>query len=255
MGTPDESRHIPLLAWWATEAHLGTTDARAALLAFLRTAPELVQSDVFRDTLAERLGKRLAHGGTEAPLADAARLLALCPPDAADQFLNGILSRLDSGDLPPMPASLREAIERRLAIEGSAPIAIGALRDGDKPSIASALKELSDKRTPIRRRNEIADALTSVRRPEAIEPLIKLLTSPTTEVFSVPQGTGALDVAIKSANDIMQARRNAELERKKLEAQMLGAQDPAFQLGSRQILIDKAGRRLEKDGKKGFAQP
>jgi hypothetical protein len=53
----------------------------------------------------------------------------------------------------------------------------------------------------------------------------------------------------------MQARRNAELERKKLEAQMLGAQDPAFQLGSRQILIDKAGRRLEKDGKKGFAQP
>jgi regulator of protease activity HflC (stomatin/prohibitin superfamily) len=88
-----------------------------------------------------------------------------------------------------------------------------------------------------------------------LEALRDTLTSPTTEVFSVPQGTGALDVAIKSANDIMQARRNAELERKKLEAQMLGAQDPAFQLGSRQILIDKAGRRLEKDGKKGFAQP
>jgi regulator of protease activity HflC (stomatin/prohibitin superfamily) len=88
-----------------------------------------------------------------------------------------------------------------------------------------------------------------------LEALRDTLTSPTTEVFSVPQGTGSLDVAIKSANDIMQARRNAELERKKLEAQMLGAQDPAFQLGSRQILIDKAGRRLEKDGKKGFAQP
>jgi regulator of protease activity HflC (stomatin/prohibitin superfamily) len=88
-----------------------------------------------------------------------------------------------------------------------------------------------------------------------LEALRDTLTSPTTEVFSVPQGTGALDVAIKSANDIMQARRNAELERKKLEAQMLGAQDPAFQLGSRQIMIDKAGRRLEKDGKKGFAQP
>ena len=164
------------------EAHLGTADARAAFLAFLRTAPELVQSGVFRDTLAERLGKRLAHGGSEAPLDDAARLLALCPPDVADKFLNGILSRLDSGDLPPMPASLREAIERRLAKEGRAPIAVGALRDGDKPAIASALKELSDaKRTPVRRRHEIADALTSVRRPEAIEPLVKLLTSPTTE--------------------------------------------------------------------------
>ena len=88
-----------------------------------------------------------------------------------------------------------------------------------------------------------------------LEALRDTLTSPTAEVFSVPQGTGSLDVAIKSANDIMQARRNAELERKKLEAQMLGAQDPAFQLGSRQIMIDKAGRRLEKDGKKGFAQP
>lgn len=181
LGTPDESGHIPMLAWWAAEAHLGTADARSAFLAFLRTAPELVQSGVFRDTLAERLGKRLAHGGSEAPLDDAARLLALCPPDVADKFLNGILSRLDSGDLPPMPASLREAIERRLAKEGRAPIAVGALRDGDKPAIASALKELSDKRTPVRRRHEIADALTSVRRPEAIEPLVKLLTSPTTE--------------------------------------------------------------------------
>lgn len=88
-----------------------------------------------------------------------------------------------------------------------------------------------------------------------LEALRDTLTSPTAEVFSVPEGTGSLDVAIKSANDIMQARRNAELERKKLEARMLGAQDPAFQIGSRQIMIDKEGRRLEKDGKKGFAQP
>ncbi len=96
---------------------------------------------------------------------------------------------------------------------------------------------------------------TQLVRQLWLEALRDTLTSPTAEIFSVPGDTGALDVAIKSSNDIMQARRDANLERKKLEAQMLGAQDPAFQLGSRQILIDKAGRRLEKDGKKGFAQP
>ncbi len=80
-----------------------------------------------------------------------------------------------------MPAALRAAVDRQLNKDGRKPIALGALREGDKSALADALKELSDKRTPARRRNEVADALSAVRRPEAVEPLIRLLISPTTE--------------------------------------------------------------------------
>jgi putative heme-binding domain-containing protein len=180
LGAPDESGHIPLLAWWALEAHLGSPAERTATLSFLRASPEFVRSPLFRDFLAERIGKRLAQEG-RGSLDDAAVLLALSPPDAAERLVGGILSRLDSGDLPPMPVALRSAIDRQLNKDGRNPIPLGALRDGDKSALAEALKELSDKRTPSRRRSELADALSSVRRPEAVEPLIRLLVTPTTE--------------------------------------------------------------------------
>ena len=180
LGAADESGHIPLLAWWALEAHLGSPAERSAALGFLRSSPDFVRSPLFRDFLAERIGKRLAQEG-RGSMDDAARLLTLSPPDAAEKLVGGILSRLDSGDLPPMPADLRAAVDRQLNKDGRKPVALAALRDGDKSALADALKELSDKRTPVRRRNEVAHALSSVRRAEAVEPLIKLLVSPTTE--------------------------------------------------------------------------
>ncbi|MFM7742625.1 MAG: c-type cytochrome, partial [Verrucomicrobiota bacterium] len=136
---------------------------------------------VFRDTLAERIGKRLAHGARTESLADADVVLALCPEPAAEKLLGGILSQLEAGDLPPMPASLRTALEARQTKDGRRPIPLAALRAGDKSALAAALKELSDKRTPARRRNELADALSNARRAEAVEPLLKLLIAPATE--------------------------------------------------------------------------
>ena len=177
----DEFSRLRLLAWWALEAHLGSPNDRAGTLAFLRAAPEFVRSPLFGEFLAERIGKRLAQGSSEATLNDVAQILGLCPADAAEKLVGGILSRLDSGDLPPMPAALRAAVDRQLAKDGRKPIAIAALRAGDKSALAAALKELSDKRTPSRRRSELADALSSADRPEAIEPLIRLLLTPTME--------------------------------------------------------------------------
>ena len=181
LGASDESGHIPLLTWWALEAHLGSPSGRSAVLAYFGAHDELLASKVFRDALAERIGKRLAHGGDEASLADAAKFLALCPPEAGEKLIGGILTQLDSGDLPPMPSSLREALERQLSKDGYTPIPLGALRAGDQTALASALKELSDKRTPTRRRAALAEALSAVRRPEAVDPLVKLLVGPSGE--------------------------------------------------------------------------
>lgn len=181
LGDADESGHIPLLAWWTLEARLGSASDRANVLTFLRADPAFVASPVFRDTLAERVGKRLAHGAEPDRLDTAAQILALCPPAAAEKLLDGILSRLDAGDLPPMPPTMREALGRRLAQAGLRPIPLAALRDGDTGALNAVLRELADKRTPVRRRNELAEALSSARRREAVEPLIKLLVSPAAE--------------------------------------------------------------------------
>ncbi|MFM7741962.1 MAG: dehydrogenase, partial [Verrucomicrobiota bacterium] len=178
LGASDDSGHIPLLAWWALEARLGTPAERAATMAFLRADPSFVASPVFHGTLAERVGKRLAHGSDA--LASAAKVHSLCPPEAAEKLIGGLLSQLDSGDLPEMPSTLRDAIDRQLAKDGLKPIPLAALRAGDKPALAAALKELADKRTSARRRNELADALSNTHRPEASEPLIKLLVAPAT---------------------------------------------------------------------------
>ena len=177
----DEAGRLRLLAWWALEAHLGSPEERTATLAFQWAAPEFVGSPLFRDTLAERLGKRLAHGANESGLADAERVRALCPPDAAAKLIDGILTVLEPGDLPPMPASLRTAIEARLGASGAKPLPVAALRNGDKTALTAGLKELTDKRTPTRRRGEVADALSLAGRPEAIDPLIKLILASGTE--------------------------------------------------------------------------
>ena len=181
LGEPDPSGRISLLAWWALEAHLGSPGGRDAALASLRAAPELVGSDLFRDTLAERLGKRLADGAGAAKLADLESIRSLCPPDAAAKLIGGVLTMLDPGELPPMPSGLRAAIEQRLAESGSRPLSLAALRAGEKTALAGALKELTDKRTLARRRTEVADALSLVGRPEAIDPLIKLIVANGTE--------------------------------------------------------------------------
>ncbi len=181
LGEPDPSGRIALLSWWALEAHLGSPDERAATLVFLRAAPELLGSALFRDTLGERIGKRLAHGAEASALADLERIRALCPSAAAAKLLDGALTTLEHGDLPPMPAELRAAIEARLEEAGAKPLPIAALRAGDKVALAAALKELSSKQTPARRRAEVADALTLAGRPEAVDPLVRLIVASGTD--------------------------------------------------------------------------
>jgi len=75
------------------------------------------------------------------------------------------------------------------------------------------------------------------------------------EVFSVPSELARYVIRVKSSPETMQTRRDSEIARKKAAAAMIGAGLPSFQLGSRVIMIDRPGRRLEQSGDKGFGQP
>ncbi len=74
------------------------------------------------------------------------------------------------------------------------------------------------------------------------------------EVFSVPAGLALIDMSLDSSPDIMQLRRRAELERKRREADAASLSLQPFRMDSRNIMINQAGRRLERDASGGFGR-
>ncbi len=84
-----------------------------------------------------------------------------------------------------------------------------------------------------------------------LEALADVYSGQGTEVFAVPGGLRDVALRMRSSEDVMQARRNADLDRKKRAAEMIGMdQAGKFQLGGKLIEIDGPGRRLEQSGNK-----
>ena len=80
----------------------------------------------------------------------------------------------------------------------------------------------------------------------------QVLSSPTAEMLAAPDAGGPVRINIESSNEVMQARRQSEVQRRKMEA--MGGNAVNFQLGSRQITIDEPGRRLDRSAQKGFGR-
>jgi hypothetical protein len=71
-------------------------------------------------------------------------------------------------------------------------------------------------------------------------------------MLAAPDAGGPVRINIESSNEVMQARRQSEVQRRKMEA--MGGNSVNFQLGSRQITIDEPGRRLDRNAQKGFGR-
>ena len=87
-----------------------------------------------------------------------------------------------------------------------------------------------------------------------LETVRAVLANREAEVFSLPPGMQLSQLALQSSPDVMQIRRNAELERRKRMREMQDALMPSWNLGVRQIMINQAGRRLDAKGEKGFGR-
>ena len=74
------------------------------------------------------------------------------------------------------------------------------------------------------------------------------------EVFAMPPGVGQSQISIASSPEVMQLRRNADMARRKNAAAMMEALRPSWQLGVRQTVLDKAGRRLDEKATQGFGR-
>jgi regulator of protease activity HflC (stomatin/prohibitin superfamily) len=86
-----------------------------------------------------------------------------------------------------------------------------------------------------------------------LDAIRQVLASPTAEVVAAPPGIGEFRVGMESSNEVMQARRKAEVDRRKMRAMQPTEQDQ-YQLNTRQIMIDEPGRRLERGADRGFGR-
>ena len=88
-----------------------------------------------------------------------------------------------------------------------------------------------------------------------LEAYQQVLNNAEAEVFSMPPGIGGLALSVTSSQEVSTLRRDAAVERaKNASAAGLYGANATWQLGSRQISVGKAGRRLNRDASTGFGR-
>lgn len=100
--------------------------------------------------------------------------------------------------------------------------------------------------------NSFHENPTQLVRQLWLEGLRDALDSNLVEVFAIG-ANGARKLAITSSPEVMQARRQDEVNQRKNRNDAMGAMIPSFQLGSK-LLDTKAGRRLDEKAEKGFGR-
>jgi putative heme-binding domain-containing protein len=161
--------HIPLLTWWAVEAHLQThRDALVALLA----DPATWRTPLARDTVAPRLARALAALGTPEDQSALVKLLDSAP--GADQrkiLFSGINQAFEGRQI----ANLLPELAKHLAQSGNLEI---AARAGDKGALTQIIRSIADDDPKLKtQRIHSIELLGQVGPPEAAAPLIDVALS------------------------------------------------------------------------------
>lgn len=167
-----EDLHMPLMIWWALEAHAET--GREGVIAMLSN-PEVWSLPMLRQHIAARLMQRYAMAGGEENLATAAKLLELAPDEEVRAELLVGLNRAFQGlPMPKLPDALSEALAEYEASQGSSPLVL-KLRQGDASAIPDAVKAATSSATNLVERIELAKALGDTGNPAALAALLKLI--------------------------------------------------------------------------------
>lgn len=171
----DESGHLPLLAWWALEAK--AEKERETVFKYFNADPAFLQTNLFRDHLAEKLAKRYALAGGEENLNSCADLLALTNDEALrGKFIAGIASAFEGAEMPKLPEALQKALNDYMAKQSGGDLTL-ALRSGNAEALKNALKLLSDAKATNTARIAIAKTLAELGKNDAVMPMVAILKS------------------------------------------------------------------------------
>lgn len=163
-------KRLPLLIWWAIEAHCETN--RDAILELLRDHT-LWTRPIIEQHILERLMQRYALAGTRRDLATCAQLLKLSPGSAQTaRLMAGFELAFKGRSLAELPEELTEAIART----GGESVVLG-IRRGDAASRDQALRTVTDPRAPLAQRLRYLEALGEVKDTKAEPVLLKVIAS------------------------------------------------------------------------------
>ncbi|KAA5547162.1 c-type cytochrome [Roseiconus nitratireducens] len=164
--------HLPLLCWWALEAHAEDWSAVANLL----SDDTFWDTPLARQSLLSRLMQRYAASGLPTDLKHCDQLIALAPTaQAREILLTGLNKAFQGRSMPELPDRLADALETYLQSRGS-DAAVLALRSGQPGAVESAIKLLGDSTTELGIRIEVARTLGELREDRAVPALVRLAT-------------------------------------------------------------------------------
>ena len=160
---------------------------------------------------------------------------------------------LSSGDLPGADALLREVGARLEAkdIAGQASLLVNRAK-AYQGAVAAELGKDLQRIEGLR--ETFSQNPRQLARQLWLETVRSVLANGQAEVFSLPPGMELSQLSIASSPDVMQTRRNAEVERKKRLREMAESLMPSWNPSVRQVTVDQAGRRLDAQADKGFGR-
>lgn len=164
--------HVPLLIWWAIEAH--AENGRAEIEA-LAADPKTWKSKIFREIVAERLARRYCMAGGEANFQSAANLLKTAPDtDAKKRLMTGLQLAFQGSPIPELPAALSTEMDAYESEVGGSTLTLGIQR-GDKEALKKALAVVASNASDPVERLELAKLFGEVNDPIVIGTLLKLI--------------------------------------------------------------------------------
>ncbi len=162
-------KRLPLLIWWALEAHC---EADRSLILELFKDSRVWQLPMTKTHILQRLMQRYALSGTRQDLVTCAQLLRMAPgPDQTARLMAGFELAFKGRSLSTMPDELAEAIAK-----AGGESAILGLRRGEPEAVKEALAVVSDPQQPMERRLRLLEVLGEVKQPEGEPVLLNLLT-------------------------------------------------------------------------------
>ncbi|EAQ80887.1 PVC-type heme-binding CxxCH protein [Blastopirellula marina] len=161
--------HIPLLTWWAIEAH-----ANDSSLAAGKIVKKLQATKIGGDIVLPRLAQRLAAEPTEPHLLELAELLNETDvPQLRGRMLTAIDTAFAGRKIEGMPPQLRDAIVA--SASGDSPQQMALLvRAGQKEAEAAAIALIEDETAKLDQRIKLAQLLGQVGSNEARDALLRL---------------------------------------------------------------------------------
>ena len=217
-----------------------------------RSSPFVVRGVVRR----VQTGKEDAKTVVDRARQEATALLLAAAGPKYEQILtliDGYESVLAAGDMVRADQLLRE-IGERIEMKDISGTASAIINRGKSYQSAIAGNLGKDVRRIEGLRDTWSQNPQQLARQLWLDTLRSVLTQSEVEVFAMPLGIGQSQISIASSPEVMQVRRNADMARRKQAAAMMEALRPSWELGVRQTMLDKAGRRLDQKATQGFGR-